>query len=191
MSRKKQLSQVKKQLQEKADLREKELLQHLSQALQPDGGTDWEKHNVLLEEWNAKHADDPIKSLGKDVGASQCKDVRDPGLYGAYSDKNMGRNKRKKRGITWTEEGQSYIPSPERTQLLVDSDLAAEGMLSTISRSISRWEMKDANISLKRGSMVMIVSGEYEHRDKLCVTVMCDGRVFGGVPAKALRPMKE
>jgi hypothetical protein len=191
MSRKKQLLAAKKLLQEKANLREKELVQHLSQAVCPDGSMDYEKHDVLLAEWNAKHADDPMKSLGKGTVGGSSKDIHDHDLYVAYSAKNDGRNKRKKCGVVWTEEGQSYIPTSENTHTHVDPSLASEGVLSTISRDISRWEMKDANISLKRGAMIMIISEEYEHRDKACVTVMCDGRVFGGVPIKVLRPMSE
>jgi len=190
MSRKKQLLQAKRQMQEKAHEREQARLRHLAQAERPEGGIDWEKRNELQQEWNTKHADDSVY-LGKVIGPNQCKDVQDYDLYATYRSQNNGRHRRKKRGVVWTEEGQSYTPTSKDTCIAIDPTISSEGVLSTVSRSISRWEMKGAQASIKRGALVMVVSEEYEHQTKACVTVMCDGRVFAGVPLKALRPMSE
>tara|TARA_R100000808_G_C2155291_1_gene167369 strand:- start:9645 stop:10217 length:573 start_codon:yes stop_codon:yes gene_type:complete len=190
MSRKKQLFEAKKVLRDQAAKREKSMLKHLSQALRPDGSMDCEQHERLLAEWHAKYPDNPADLLAKNNTGSVL-NVLDADLYSSYSAGNVGNHRTRKRGITWTEEGRSYVPTSQKEQTQIDPSLVAEGGLSIVSRDISRWEMKEANISLKKGSMVMIVSGEYDYHDKVCVSVMCDGQVFAGVPGKTLRPMKE
>jgi hypothetical protein len=49
----------------------------------------------------------------------------------------------------------------------------------------------NAEISLKRGSVVMPVSDPYVHNEKKCVTVMAGPNIFAGVPVATLRPVAD
>jgi hypothetical protein len=181
ITRTKQLTQVKQQLRDEAERAKKEREEFMKKALTPDGQWDLELREELEAEWEAQKGDDaPFSSVGrKRSWENKQKDIRDPDLYSAYVTQNEGFTK--KNGIMWTQSGRDYAAVSQNACTQIDPSIAAEGMLSTVSR----------DISIRRGAMVMIVSGEYEYREKSCVTVMCEGQVFGGVPAKALRPISD
>ena len=113
--------------------------------------------------------------------------IKDPDLYA----ENKKANFKKRKGIYEWAEGGRLLAREQRVSKKknMDSPVAAQGSLATVCRDISRWEMKNAEISLKRGSVVMPVSDPYVHNEKKCVTVMAGPNIFAGVPVATLRPV--
>ena len=121
------------------------------------------------------------------TGKKQKPIIKDPDLYA----ENKKANFRKRKGIYEWADGGRLLAREQRVSKKknMDSPVAAQGSLATVCRNISRWEMKNAEISLKRGSVVMPVSDPYVHNEKKCVTVMAGPNIFAGVPVATLRPV--